>query len=310
MMEYRLECVSLKDGKPIPMPSKTVLCLGNFDGVHYAHRTLLSSAVAWRNEVFPDAAVGVFCFRELPAKYLESSFVGKLCTTEERLERFCECGLEFAILAEFSELCDFSAETYMQQVLMEDCNAVAVACGYNHRFGKRGAGSVSLLQSCFGENVLVQTPVMLDGKTVSSSKIRELLQNGKPREAARLLTQPYSISAPVLHGKALGSRMGTPTVNQRFSIDSVIPMRGVYVTECDVDSKTYRGITNVGIRPTVELDGAVNCETYLLDFSGDLYGKILTVRFLEFIREEKKFEDADALWRQIAKDVKTAREFC
>ncbi len=309
-MDRRFACISLKNGEEIPIPSQTVLCLGNFDGVHFAHRKLLSSAVAWRQEKYPNAAVGVFCFRELPAFFLEKSFSGKLCTLEERLERFRSCGLEFVVLSDFSSLCDLSAENYIQTVLMGECNALAVACGYNHRFGKGGSGDVSLLSRHFGENLFVQASVELDGAPVSSSRIRDLLQSGAPKLAAKLMTQPYAVSADVLHGKALGSRMGTPTVNQRFPNGAVIPKRGVYVTECLVDGSVYRGVTNVGVRPTVDRDGEVNLETYLLDFSGDLYGKTLTVRFLDYLREEKKFEDADSLWRQIAADVEAARAYC
>lgn len=308
-MDVRFTCVSLKTGDEISIPSQTVLCLGNFDGVHFAHRKLLSAAASWRQEKYPNAAVGVFCFRELPAFFLDRSFSGRLCTLEERLERFRACGLEFAVLADFPSLCELSAERYIQTVLIGECNAQAVACGYNHRFGKGGLGDVSLLHRRFGENLFVQASVELDGTPVSSTRIRNLLQSGEPRSAAKLLTQSYSVTAAVLHGKALGSRMGTPTVNQRFPNGTVIPKRGVYVTECLVDGKVYRGVTNVGVRPTVDLDGEVNLETYLLDFSGDLYGKTLTVRFLDYLREEQKFANADALWRQIAADVDSAKNY-
>ncbi len=306
-MDCRLTCISLRSGEAIPVQRSTVLCLGNFDGVHIAHRTLLSSAVAWQKERFPNAVAGVFCFRELPAFVLEKTFSGALCDLEERLERFRACGMEFAVLADFSDLRDLSAEAYIQTVLKGQCNAVAVACGYNHRFGKGGSGDISMLRRDFGERLFVQDAVELDGAPVSSSRIRKLLQTGEAESASKLLTRPYEITAPVLHGKALGSRMGTPTVNQKFPQGAVVPKRGVYVTECAVDGIVYRGVTNVGVRPTVESDGEVNFETYLLDFSGDLYGKTLTVKFLKYLREERKFEDADALWRQISADVEAAR---
>ena len=304
----RLTCLSLKTGAEIPMPAQTLLCLGNFDGVHLAHQALLRSAAEWRAQACPQASVGVFCYRELPALFLDRNFQGTLCSLEDRLERYRVCGMEFAVLAEFSELCDISAEDYVSEILMGRCNAVAVACGFNHRFGKGGKGSAPLLKRYFGERFYLQEPVLLDGETVSSSRIRLLLQEGKPEEAASLLTVPYAITAPVLHGKALGGQMGTPTVNQRFPIHALIPKRGVYVTACDVDGKTYRGVTNVGCRPTVENGGEINCETYLLDFSGDLYGRDLTVRFLKYLREEQKFDSAELLWRQIAEDIQAARD--
>ena len=308
-MEYHLKCVSTKTGLPIPIPQKTLLCLGNFDGVHYAHRKLLTSAIEWQKDRCPDAEVGVFCFGELPAIYLDPSYRGKLCTAEERLARFHECGVQFAILADFPELRNLSPQDYIQSVLQGSCHAVAVACGYNHRFGKGGAGNEELLRAFFGERLFLHAPVTMGDDTVSSSRIRQLLQDGHPDEAARLLTTPYEITAPVLHGKALGGRMGTPTVNQMLPDGSVILRRGVYVTLCLADGKWYRGVTNVGVRPTVDDDGGVNCETYLLDFSGDLYGKQMTVRFLKFIRDERKFDNTDALWTQIRADVQQAREY-
>ena len=308
-MGFSLKCISLKTGLPMAIPAQTLLCLGNFDGVHFAHRKLLTSAIEWQPTACPSAEVGVFCFEELPAMYLDPSYRGRLCTTDQRLERFRECGIEFAILADFSELRDLTPQEYIQSVLKDTCHAVAVACGYNHRFGKGGAGSETLLQSFFGDKLFLQSPVAMGGETVSSSRIRGLLQDGRPDEAAALLTVPYEITAPVLHGKALGSSMGTPTMNQLLPDGSVLLRHGVYVTECLVDGKWLRGVTNVGVRPTVDDGNGLNCETYLLDFSGDLYGRSVTVRFLSFIRDEKRFESTDALWKQIRADVQQARAF-
>ena len=305
----QLHCISLKTGERIPMPEKTFLCLGNFDGVHLAHRALLELARKNRERLCPDAAVGVFCFRQLPARFLNDDFQGRLCTPRERLERYRDCGMEIAILAEFEELRAFSPEAYLKDVLINSCHAVAVACGFNHRFGKNGAGDIALLTRTFGERLCVQEAVTLDGAAVSSSRIRDLLQEGRVEEAARLLTVPYCVTAPVLHGKALGRKMGTPTVNQQFPADAVIPRRGVYVTECTVGGKTYRGVTNVGVRPTVEDDGRINFETYLLDFAGDLYDADLTVHFLKFLRDERKFESTEALWEQIRGDIASARAY-
>ena len=291
----------------MPIPEQTVLCLGNFDGVHLAHRALLREAVRRRDRELPSASVGVFCFRTLPAQYLSASFEGKLCDNGERRGRYAECGIEFVVWAEFSELRDLSAEQYANDILIGVCHAAAVCCGFNHRFGQGGKGDAMLLEHIFGDRLWLQREIVVDGSAVSSSRIRKLLKEGKPEVAAKLLETPYAITSPVLHGKALGRRMGTPTVNQRFPKASIIPRRGVYVTECTVGGETYRGVTNVGCRPTVDSDGEVNCETYLLDFKGDLYGQSMTVRFLRYLREEQQFEDIEALQKQISKDIEAAR---
>ena len=305
----QLTCISLKTGAEIAIPARTILCLGNFDGVHMAHRRLLCSALEKRAELCSDAAVGVFCFRELTAKFLDRNFEGQICSLEDRMARFRDSGMEFVILADFPAICNLTAEQYLSDVLIGQCHAVAVACGFNHRFGKGGQGTVALLEQYFEGRVYVQEPVSVDGERVSASRIRQLLYAGRAEDAAALLTQPYSITAPVLHGKNLGEKMGVPTANQCFPQGYVIPGHGVYVTACEVDGVRYRGVSNVGARPTVDTDGTVNCETYLIGYSGDLYGRVLTVHFLKYLREEKKFENLDLLRAQIAEDIRAAELF-
>lgn len=146
-------------------------------------------------------------------------------------------------------------------------------------------------------------------ETVSSTRIRRLLNEGDPVQATQLLTRPYSLTAPVLHGKALGRTWGFPTVNQNFPADILIPRRGVYISSCTVDGVSYGGISNVGSRPTVDREAGINCETHLLDFSGDLYGREITVSFLQFLRPERQFESEQALREQIGQDLAQARDY-
>ena len=290
-----------------PIPERTLLCLGNFDGVHLAHRELLNNAGAWRDRMFPELALGVFCFRELPADYLLPDPPKHLCSASERLELLAQCGMEYAILAEFPELREFSPEAYVREILVDRCHCVAAACGFNHRFGTRASGSPALLKAELNGNLLLTDAVLDQGEPVSSTRIRKLLESGEAEEATRLLGRPYLLRAPVLHGKELGRKIGSPTVNQNFSRHSVIPRFGVYATDCRVGDRHYAGVSNVGIRPTVEREQAANCETYLLDFSGDLYGTEIGVSFLHFLRPEMKFDSVDALRAQIARDVVTVR---
>ncbi len=301
------ECISLRDGTPVPIPEALVLCLGKFDGVHLAHRRLLSHAKKLRDSRFPSAVCGVFCFSRLPLDSLSKNPPAHLCTLEQKLAAFYEEGMEVAILADFDSLRELSPEVFVQTILKEGCNTVAAVCGFNYRFGKNGAGNAALLCKLLG-NVEVQEEVKLDGETVSSSRIRALLQNGDVALAAKLLTHPYTLSVPVVHGKALGRTWGIPTVNQNFPHALLIPMHGVYLTECRVEDRKYCGISNVGVRPTVENDTIANCETYLLDFDGDLYGKKLSVSFLELLRPEIKFSSKEELTAQIQQDIATAKK--
>lgn len=307
-MTPQLTCISLISGQPMPMPHSTVLCLGNFDGVHLGHRALLQAAKGWRDERFPSVPIGVLCFRDLPSDTLSDSPVGHLCSLEERLSRFAECGMELAILASFSELRDLSPADYIEQILKGECRCVAAACGFNHCFGRFGKGTPALLAECFGDALLLQEQVTVLGEPVSSTRIRGLLQAGEPEQAEALLTVPYTLRAPVIHGKALGRTIGTPTINQNFPPKAVLPRFGVYATEVVARGAHYVGVSNVGIHPTVDADACVNCETFLLNFNGDLYGEEVTVFFRRFIRPEMKFESVEALRERILQDARIAEE--
>lgn len=302
-------CLSLKTMQPAEVPSACVLCLGNFDGVHVAHRALMHQAKKLRAHRFSDAACGVFCF-DPPSSDFFTDSPAHLCTREEKLARFYEVGMEYAFLADFSNLREYSPKQFVDEILIEYCHAIAAVCGFNYRFGHKGAGDAKSLAELLDAPVEVCEEYRIDGCTVSSSRIRNHLKNGEAKEATKLLLHPYSLYAPVLHGKALGRTWGFPTVNQQFPKDALVPRHGVYVTDCTLpDGRVVRGVTNVGNRPTVDQNAAINCETHLIDFDGDLYDEALTVSFLHFIRPEQKFESPEALKAQIAKDLQAAKVF-
>ena len=309
MLMMRLECLSLPDKNPVPISEATILCLGNFDGVHLGHRARLKKAVELKAEL-PHAACGVFCFRTPPAELLLGAKApSRLSTTEQKLDAFCEAGMEFVILADFAEMKDLSPLAFVQTVLMEQCHCAAAVCGFNYHFGVGGSGTAELLRNTLPHPVVIVDAVNLVGDIVSSSRIRSLLKNGDVETAALLLGHPYTLQAPVIHGKGLGHHLGAPTINQRFSERTQLPRYGVYVTQCEIGGMRYRGVTNVGVHPTVDKDALVNCETYLLDFDGSLYGEDVSVSFLHFLRPEQKFESREALSAQIQADIEAARAF-
>ncbi len=304
-------CISPVTMKELRVPEKTVLCLGNFDGVHLGHQAILQSALKWRDNGHRDVTVGVFCFREPPSRYLWGRPAEQLCLPEERLQRLAEQGAEVVFLADFPELRDLSPTTFAEEILKKRCHAVAVACGFNHRFGVGGAGDPSMLAKAFGEaSLLLTSAVTHEGSPVSSSRIRDSIREKRMGEATVLLGRPFALTAPVLHGKALGRTLGAPTVNQKFPAGQLVPPKGVYLTETRINGRAWRGVSNVGSRPTVDGDAPVNCETHLLGFEGDLYGQTLTVSFLKYLREERKFETLEALRAQIAEDIRAAAEKC
>lgn len=302
-------CISLKTMKPEPLPPAAIVCLGNFDGLHVAHRELLENAKKLRLHCLPNAACGVFCFSELSSDHLSNMPPAHLCTLQQKLELFASCGMEYAFIAEFPEIKNLSPAEFATEILQKQCNCAGIVCGFNFRFGKDGKGTPELLEELLHCPVSIQQKVTVGGKTVSSTYIRQLLFEGNAEEAAKLLARPYSFSAPVLHGKHLGTQLGTPTINQRIPQKMLAPLRGVYVTECEVDDKSFRAVTNVGLRPTVEENALVNCESFLLDFSGDLYHKTVRISFLKYLRPEIRFSSQEELREQIERDAAAARAY-
>ncbi len=297
----------LKAGTSVPaIPSPSLLCVGNFDGVHLGHRQLVARTLAeldFRRSAFPseDTVGGVWLF-ESPS-YKTSDV---LCTLEEKLEIFASLGLEYAAVAEFSEMRELSPEAFVRDILRGECRCVGAVCGENFRFGKNAAGDAARLCELMDDAATVVPLLSFGGETVSSSRIRDLLLCGDIARANELLGGRYSICEPVLHGKELGRTLGIPTINQRPTAKRLLLSDGVYSTLCTLDGKEYLGVTDVGVRPTTDRDGEKSAETFLIDYSGDCYGKSVRVEFLERIRDEKKFSDLDELAAQIRCDIDRA----
>ena len=305
----KLTCVSLQTGKEMPIPAKTILCLGNFDGVHIGHRALIREVLRVRQTLGAGVPCGAFCFWVNSSDLLLKTPPEHLTTAKEREALFAEYGLDFVIYADFAELRAFSPEDFAKEILKTACRCVSAVCGFNYRFGKGAAGTAEELCRLLDFPVIVCPAVIVNGAPVSSTRIRGEIREGKIESAAHLLGRPYSLEGIVKHGKELGRKLGFPTANQDFPPSAAIPRHGVYATDCLLDGKRYRGVSNVGNHPTVDLPAsAVNCETYLIGYEGDLYGKSLKVEFLQFLRPEKTFESVEALKKQIAIDAEKAIE--
>ena len=193
-------------------------------------------------------------------------------------------------------------------MLRERYRAQAVVCGENYRFGFRAAGTPEDLRR-FGLETYVVPPVLYRKRPVSSTWIRECVREGKVGLARRLLGRPFQLEGGVTHGFQVGRKLGFPTVNVAVEPGLLLPARGVYVTETVLPEGVFRAVTNVGSRPTFTDADIVSVESYLLDFSGDLYGREVQVRFLKYLRPERPFENAQALSEQIARDVQAALDW-
>ena len=283
--------IDLGTGAAVDMPSVPLsIALGSFDGVHVGHRAIIARAAA----IAPQgAAPAVWTFAENP--------FGVPCLTspEEKLGLLAECGAKYAIVCKFDEVASLAPEEFVDQLI--GFGAVALTCGFNYTFGAGKSGDADTLVRLCGERGLrcaVVDRVDVGGERVSSTRIRELIAAGAVDKAAELLGRPYSVTAPVEHGNKLGRTIGFPTINQHISADRAIPGRGVYASRC----MDMPAVTNVGVRPTVTDDGEVVCETHIIGDCGDLYGKIVTVRLLRFLRDERKFKSLEALKPQLQID--------
>ena len=304
--------VNLKDGSENRRISNhTVLCLGNFDGVHKGHRALISAVKDEKNRLksqFSDIMAGAWLFNVSPLHYLQDDFKA-ITDTNQKLEIFKELSLDFVFLADFKELCSISPADFIHNILEKKCNCVSAVCGYNYHFAKDGAGDAEYLKTNFRGNTIVISPVTINDIAVSSTIIRALIKDGKISEANSLLERPFTISASIEHGFHLGTSLGFPTINQTFHDELIVPHFGVYISKSIIDGKTYNSITNIGIRPTVSGSERINCETFILDFHNNIYGEIVSVQLLEFLRNEHKFEDISALKNQIQDDVLGAKKY-
>jgi len=253
----------------------------------------------------------VWCFAVPPRRYLATEPPSQITSLREKLELMAQRGLDYAYLGDFAALRDMSPDTFINQVLIHECHAVSTVCGFNYRFGGGGKGLPSDLETAFGESALTLPPVndMGQGVVISSSRIRSLLRDGDMAGAVRLLGHPFTLRAPVVHGKALGRTIGLPTINQFFPAAHLIPAHGIYATRVNIDGRSYIGVTNVGKRPTVRDGDFVNCETHILDFNASLYGRVVTVEFYHRLRDEKKFDGLPQLMEAIRADAENACAF-
>jgi riboflavin kinase/FMN adenylyltransferase len=287
-----------------------VVALGNFDGVHLGHQAVLRRAV--EEGQMRGARVVAATFDPHPRAILGRRVQPKLLTTPGlRREALLRYGAEEVRVIRFDEqLSKKSPEEFVRDVLVGEMGAEAVVVGENFRFGHRAAGNVEdlgrLMQSFGGEAYAVEVLTEAEKAGISSTRIRELIAEGEVDKAAKLLGRPYVLRGEVVVGDRRGRSIGFPTANVPPDPAVVVPARGVYAGFVRVGKTVHAACINVGVAPTFER-GESRVEAYLLDYDGDLYGRVVDVGFVRRIRPERRFSGVDQLKDQIAKDVEVAR---
>lgn len=289
------------------MKERTIFALGFFDGVHLGHQALLKACRELAEQ--QNCRAGVVTFTAHPDALVLGKAPVLLTTTEDRKRLLQLYGAEIVLQLPFDAAMQAMPWPEFLEFLIAQ-GAGGFVCGADFRFGHKGAGNAEILRDYCQKHGLCCAVVPeqnIDGITVSSTHIRKLLAEGRVTEANRFLGHPHCLTGTVIAGKQLGRTIGFPTANLRFPEGILIPKCGVYATKVTVDGAEFSAITNIGSRPTVNGEG-VTVESHLLDFSGDLYGKEISLFFLDFLRPEEKFATLEALKAQIQKDIAQTAE--
>jgi len=296
--------------QPLPEAYRgAIIALGNFDGFHLGHQAVARAAVDWARAEGRRAIIATF--DPHPVRYFKPETPPfRLTTLDQREELFAQAGADATLVFAFDHaLAGTTATQFVRDLLVDRLGAAGVVTGEDFTFGKARGGNVGVLAD-LGAELGLRTravgPVQLGGDVVSSSLIRDALAQGDCQTAARLLTRPFAIRGPVVHGDKVGRTIGFPTAN--LAIGSYLrPRYGIYaVTARLADGRVVNGAANIGIRPTFDPPKEL-LEPHFFDFSGDLYGQEIEVAFHHFLRGEWKFDSLDAMMAQIGKDCDEAK---
>ncbi|MCR5715536.1 MAG: bifunctional riboflavin kinase/FAD synthetase [Lachnospiraceae bacterium] len=288
----------------------SAVAIGKFDGIHMGHRRLLEQLIHRKSM---GALAVVFTFDPSPAVFFAGKTLPELTTKEEKRAYFERLGVD--VLIEYplnQESAGIDPTLFVRRMLQEQMQAKYIIAGEDVSFGAGGKGDAKLLHAlskeCGYEMELIDK-VCIDGITVSSTKIRELVADGNMELVRRMLGEAYPVTGLIRHGKHLGRTIGMPTVNLLPEKGKLLPPNGVYYSEVELGDQVYQGITNIGYKPTVTDEQVMGVETYLYDFAQDVYGKFITVRLLSFKRPEMRFAGVEELKKQMASDIAQGRYY-
>lgn len=288
--------------------NQRVFALGFFDGVHLGHQALLKACVGMAEKLGVETAA--ITFEAHPQSLFSNQIPPLLTTLADRNRLLVRYGMEHIYAFPVTkEIMSTDWREFLDQLM--DCGAAGFVCGDDFRFGNRGEGNGEKLRDYCAERGLpcvIVAEQTLDGTRICSTYIRRQIEDGDMVTAVRFLGHPHILTGEVVSGRQLGRTIGIPTANLHLPQDVLVPKFGVYCCKAIVDGKTYLAVTNVGNRPTVG-GHRVTVEPWLLDFEGDLYGKIMTLEFYAFLRPEKKFASLDELRQEIRKNAEQTREF-
>lgn len=288
---------------------ETVISLGKFDGIHRGHELLMEHLSMKKEE---GLAAVIFTFDIPPRKNVSGTETKVLTTNQEKRHIFEDLGVDYLVECPFTtDIMCMEAEDFIEKIVRQ-LHVKCVVVGADFHFGHNRRGDYRMLQKFskpLGYEVVVVEKIMEDARDISSTFVREEIIKGNIEKANHLLGYRYFVTDVVKHGNQIGRTIGIPTINQVPPKDKLLPPNGVYITEVFIDDNRYRGITNVGCKPTIEGENPIGVETHLLEFKEDVYDKLVTVEFLSRVREERKFTSIDALKEQMQNDIAFGRAY-
>lgn len=291
---------------------ESVIGLGNFDGVHAGHRTIMYRAIDIAKEKNLESSILLFkqhtneVFPKMPPYYISS--------LEDKIEIIDKLGIDKVFIINFTmEFAQLSNEEFILDFIRDRLNAHTLVCGSDYTFGKKSLGTVKELND-YKKEGLIDVSIVDDffykDQVASSTIIRSFISQGDFEEATKLLIDPYTIRAKVVHGAKRGSKLlGFPTANLDMSFSYIMPKDALYITLINIDGKNYPSLTSVGTNPTFTDSKEVKIETYIMDFDQDIYGHEVKLSFLKKMRDQIKFYSSDELIAQMRNDELEAREY-
>lgn len=274
---------------------KNAVILGTFDGLHIGHRAVIKGAAGYNIIAVTFVA---------PPKMSADKSIGVLMQNEDRFKYLKELGVSEICALQFDEVKSMEPYNFLNMI-KEKYSPALFVCGFNYRFGNKAKGNTETLKAYCEENGIalkVTESVNIDGKTVSSTLIRDMISKGEIERANNLLYKPFGFIGEVVSGAQRGRTLGFPTANQLYPEEMQNLKFGVYRSRVFIDEIEYKGISNIGIRPTYQTKIPVS-ETYIYDFSGDIYGKNIRIEPIKFLRCEQKFGSAEELKAAVLKDI-------
>ena len=284
---------------------RTAIAIGKFDGVHKGHMKLLHEIISHRDEGLLPL---VFTFKGSVSDFYSGNKSRVLTTDEEKLKLLEDAGIGSVYMMSINkDTVSYDPEAFVREILVEKLHAGLIAAGGDLSFGYKGRGNMSLLERLSEGGALYRTAaiekVKHEDQVISSTLIRNEVSSGNMERAGAMLGRAYSLEGMVVHGKKLGRTIGIPTANVIPDDEKLMPPFGVYSSVVELGDRQFKGITNIGVKPTVSDEPCVTAETHIFDFDEDIYGAGIRVSLVRFVRPEKKFGDLDSLKEQMLTDI-------